>query len=58
MVESVAVIVTVLVPRVVAVPVIAPVDAWSVRPAGRPVANQVYGVVPPVAASVALYDVP
>jgi hypothetical protein len=40
----------------VGVPVIAPVDVFSDRPAGRvpEVRDQVYGVVPPVAASVAL----
>src|SRR4051812_8914775 len=58
LVESVTVIVTVLVPSVVGVPVIAPVEALSARPAGRPIADQVYGAFPPVAASVAAYDVP
>ncbi len=53
-VESVTVIDTVLVPAVVGVPLIAPVDASMVNPAGRPVADQVYGVVPPLALTVAL----
>ena len=57
-VESVTVIVTVLDPAVVGVPVIAPLAASMLRPAGRPVADQVYGVVPPVAATVALYAAP
>ncbi len=48
---------TVLVPAAVGVPLITPA-VLIVRPAGRPVAVQVYGDVPPLAASVALYDVP
>ncbi len=58
LVESVTVIVTVLDPAVVGAPVIAPLEASMLRPAGRPVADHVYGVVPPVAATVALYAVP
>jgi hypothetical protein len=46
------------VPAVVGVPVMAPVDESMLRPAGNPVADQVYGVVPPVAATVAEYAVP
>ena len=39
----------------VGVPVMAPVDALSVNPAGKPLAiDQVYGAVPPVAARVAV----
>ena len=36
----------------VGVPETVPVEALIVRPAGRPVADQVYGAVPPVADSV------
>ncbi len=35
-----------------------PVDALIERPAGRPVAEKVYGVVPPDAVSVRLVAVP
>ena len=35
-----------------------PVEALRLNPAGRPVAAQVYGVLPPVAASVRLYATP
>ncbi|GAB3934504.1 hypothetical protein GCM10027614_07630 [Micromonospora vulcania] len=45
---SVRVTVTFEVPAVVALPVIRPVDAPMVRPAGNPEALQVYGVVPPL----------
>jgi hypothetical protein len=38
----------------VGVPLITPVPALIVSPAGRPVADHVYGVVPPVAATVAV----
>src|SRR4051812_38183931 len=48
---SVAVTVTVAVPASAGVPVSTPA-ADSVRPAGRPVAVQVYGVAPPVATRV------
>jgi len=43
------------VPMVVGFPEIFPVDEASLRPGGRlpPVVDHVYGVVPPVAASVA-----
>jgi hypothetical protein len=50
--ESVTVIEGVLVPAAVGVPEIAP-DELIERPAGSPVADQVYGAVPPVAAIVA-----
>src|SRR6185312_10223983 len=53
LVESVTVMATVLVPAAVGVPLIAPVEEFRFNPAGRPVADQVYGVVPPDAASVA-----
>lgn len=62
--ESVTVTVKLMVPTSVpvGVPLIAPVDAFRERPAGRlPVvtAHDVYGVIPPVAAKVApLYAVP
>ena len=46
--ESVTVIEGVLVPEAVGVPEIAP-EELIVRPAGRPVAVQVYGAVPPPA---------
>jgi hypothetical protein len=55
LVESVTVTFTVLVPAAVGVPPIAPVAVLSVTPAGKPVADQVYGALPPVAASVTLY---
>ncbi len=57
-VESVTVIDTVLVPAVVGFPLMAPLAASIVRPAGRPVADHVYGVVPPLALTVALYAPP
>lgn len=52
--ESVTVTVTVLVPAAVGVPVICPVLGLIVKFAGKPAALQVYGVVPPVAATAAL----
>ena len=54
--ESVSVIVKLELPRAVGVPLMAPVEELSVRPAGNvPVVTaQVYGVTPPVAARVAL----
>jgi hypothetical protein len=55
--ESVTVTATVLVPDAVGVPPIAPVDAFSVRPAGSPVAVHVYGALPPLATRVAPYAV-
>ena len=58
LVESVTVIETVLAPAAVGVPVIAPVDGSMLSPAGRPVADHVYGVVPPLALTVALYAAP
>ena len=48
---SFAVTVTFEVPAVVAVPEIVPVEALIDRPAGRPVADQEYGEVPPEADS-------
>jgi hypothetical protein len=49
--------VNVLVPVVVGTPEITPVEAFSVSPAGNPpaVTAHVYGVLPPLAASVVLY---
>jgi hypothetical protein len=55
LVESVSVTTTVLVPAAVGVPLIAPVEALSVKPGGRPVAPQWYGALPPDPASVAAY---
>ena len=52
MLESVTVIEGVLVPVAVGVPEIAPVELM-LRPAGSPVADQVYGAVPPPAAMAA-----
>ena len=48
------------VPNVVGVPLICPVELFSVRPAGKEpeVIVQVYGVVPPLACSVVEYAVP
>ena len=51
--ESVTVIEGVLMPVAVGVPVMAP-EELMLRPAGSPVADQVYGAVPPVAAMVAV----
>ena len=51
--ESVTVIEGVLVPVAVGVPEMAP-EELMLRPAGSPVADQVYGAVPPVAAMVAV----
>lgn len=58
LVESVTVTTAVLAPAVVGLPLMTPVEALMLRPAGRPVADQVYGVEPPLAATVALYAVP
>ena len=55
---SLAVAVTVTVAAVVGVPEITPVVALRVSPAGRPVADQVYGPVPPVAARVSVVGWP
>jgi hypothetical protein len=57
-VESVTVTATVLVPAVVGLPVMAPLEASMLNPAGSPVADQVYGVVPPLALTGALYAIP
>jgi hypothetical protein len=43
------------VPALVGVPLITPVELFRLRPPGKPVALHVYGVLPPVAAKVALY---
>jgi len=43
-----------LVPAVVGVPLITPVLLFIVNPGGNPVADQVYGVVPLIAATVAV----
>lgn len=56
-VESVTVSVTGLVPAAVGVPVIWP-DAFIERPAGKPVAEKVYGGAPPAALTLALYAEP
>ena len=50
--ESVTVMVGVLVPPALGVPEMAP-EELIVRPAGSPVADQVYGNVPPLAVIVA-----
>ena len=50
--ESVRVTATVKGPLTVGVPESTPVPALSVMPVGKPVAVQVYGVMPPVAVSV------
>ena len=52
--ESLTFTVTWLVPPALGVPVIAPVEELMLKPFGRPVADQVYGDVPPLTASVAL----
>jgi len=52
---SFTVILAETVPAVVGVPLITPVLLFIVNPAGKPVADHIYGVVPPVAATVALY---
>jgi hypothetical protein len=54
LVESFTVTFAVLVPAAVGVPLITPVLALIVSPAGRPVADHVYGVVPPEASTVVL----
>ncbi len=54
---STTVTVTVEVPAVVGVPEMTPVPALIVRPAGSPVADQLYGGVPPTALTVAEYAV-
>ena len=47
--ESVTLIRTLYVPALVGVPLSTPVAVLRLRPAGSPVADQEYGVVPPVA---------
>src|SRR5271165_4788228 len=58
--ESVTFTVKFVVPAAVGVPLIAPVDAFSVNPAGKLPTDiaQLYGVVPPVAANVCEYPPP
>src|SRR5437588_727690 len=58
--ESVTVMVTATGPPVAAVgvPLITPVLALIDRPAGRPAAEYVYGAVPPLAVSDAVYETP
>ena len=58
MVESVTVTVIVNAPCTFGVPVTAPLDESMPRPAGRPVADQVYSGVPPVATIEPAYKVP
>jgi hypothetical protein len=53
-VASVTVTVTLLVPAVVGLPEIWPDEAFIVSPAGNPLADQAYGVVPPAAVTEAL----
>jgi hypothetical protein len=52
--ESFTVMAAVLVPAAVGVPLITPVVAFIDSPVGNPVADQLYGVVPPAATTVAL----
>ena len=52
--ESVTVTTTVKLPGPVGVPLISPVDELIAKGFGNPVADQVRGVVPPVAVSAAL----
>lgn len=56
--ESATVTFTVLVPAAVGVPVICPVLGLMLSPAGNPVADQLYGCMPPSADTAALYAVP
>ena len=53
--ESVTVTVTENVPDAVGVPDMTPLAALIVKPAGNPVADHAYGVVPPMAERVLLY---
>src|SRR5690348_2878160 len=57
-VESVSWMDTVEDPAADGVPLIKPVEGFSVSPAGRPVADHVYGARPPVAPRVKLYGTP
>ena len=52
--ESVTVSVTLFVPAAVGVPLMTPVDVLILTPGGSPVADHVYGGVPPLATTVAL----
>ena len=54
LVVSVTVTVAVLVPAAAAVPVMTPVEGTIANPAGRFVACQLYGVVPPLALTAAV----
>jgi hypothetical protein len=58
LVASVTVTLTVAAPAALGIPVIAPVEGSIDNPAGRPVAVQAYGVMPPEAASGPLYTEP
>ena len=58
LVESVTVTTTVLAPAEDGVPLITPVKGSMLSPAANPVADQLYGGVPPVADMVVLYAVP
>ncbi len=58
MVESVTVTVTLLVPTVDGIPVMAPETGSMDSPLGNPVADQEYGVQPPWAARLAEYAAP
>ena len=51
---SLTVTATVPLPAVVGVPLITPLEAFKLRPSGRPVAVHVYGVLPPEAVKVAV----
>jgi hypothetical protein len=55
LVESVTVIAAVVVPAAAGIPVIWPVDTLMPRPDGSPLADQVYGPVPPPAVTVVAY---
>ncbi len=52
--ESVAVMTTVALPADVGAPLITPVDALMVNPAGKPDADQARGGLPPMALTVAV----
>jgi hypothetical protein len=57
-VESFTVMATVAVPAAVGVPEIVPVELPIDNPLGSPLAPNLYGVVPPVAATLLLYAEP
>lgn len=56
--ESVTRIVTLASPAVVGIPDSAPLLLFTLMPPGSPVADHVYGAVPPLTFSVSLYAVP